>query len=121
MTRTKPKTKVLPYVSHEGSTVSMFRDDPALAAEYLNQVLEDGTREEFLLAMRYLATAFGGVPGVARATKLNARSLYRTLSARGNPELDTFMSLLKLMGMRIAVAPLKSPVKARTRRRPVLA
>ena len=118
---TKAKTKIPPYVAHEASTVSMFREDPELAAEYLNQVLTDGTREELLLAMRYLAEAFGGVSGVARATKLNARSLYRTLSARGNPELDTLMSLLKLMGMRIAVAPIESPVKVRVRRRPVLA
>ena len=36
------------------------------AAEYLNQVLADGKREELLLAMRYLATAFGGVSGVTR-------------------------------------------------------
>ena len=36
------------------------------AAEYLNQVLADGKREELLLAMRYLATAFGGVSGVGR-------------------------------------------------------
>ena len=109
MTKTKTKPTIPPYVSHEESTVSMFREDPEFAAEYLNQVLADGTREELLLAMRYLTEAFGGVVGVARATKLNARSLYRTLSARGNPELDTLMSLLKHMGMRIAVAPIKSP------------
>lgn len=90
----------------------MFRDDPALAAEYLNQVLADGEREELLLAMRYLATAFGGISGVARATKLNARTLYRTLSARGNPELNTLTSLLKLMGLRLAVAPIK-PVRGK--------
>jgi probable addiction module antidote protein len=93
----------------------MFRGDPELAAEYLNQVLADGTQAELLLAMRYLASAFGGVPGVARATKLNARTLYRTLSEHGNPELATFKSLLKAMGMRIAVMPLKSTA-ASTRR-----
>ena len=107
MAKAKTKTKVPPHVSHEEATVLMFRDDPALAAEYLNQVLADGTREELLLAMRYLTTAFGGVPGVARATKLNTRTLYRTLSERGNPELDTFTSLLKAMGLRLAVTPIK--------------
>ena len=112
MTKAKPKAKVLPHVSHEDATVSMFRDDPELAAEYLNQVLADGEREELLLAMRYLATAFGGVFGVARATKPNARTLYRTLSEHGNPELETFTSLLKVMGLRLAVAPIK-PARGR--------
>jgi len=94
----------------------MFRDDPELAAEYLNQVLTDGSREELLLAMRYLTAAFGGVTGVAEATKLNARTLYRTLSKHGNPELNTFTALLKAMGMRIAVAPMTPSAKP-TRRR----
>jgi probable addiction module antidote protein len=115
-TTTKPKSKIPPFVSHEEATVSMFREDPELAAEYLNQVLADGDHRELLVAMRYLASAFGGVAGVAAATKLNARTLYRTLSAAGNPELDTFTALLKAMGMRIFVAPIKSAAKP-TRRR----
>ena len=107
MAKASWRTKIPPHAAHEDATVLLFRDDPELAAEYLNQVLADGQREEILLAMRYLATAFGGVTGVARATKLNARTLYRTLSERGNPELDTFTSLLRVMGLRLAVAPLK--------------
>ena len=114
MSKTKTTIKDVPHVSHEEATVSMFRDDPQLAAEYLNQVLADGSREELLLAMRYLTGAFGGVPGIARATKLNARTLYRTLSEQGNPELDTLTSLLKAMGLRLAVEPLP---RARSRRR----
>ena len=109
MTKAKTTAKELPRVSNEEATVAVFRDDPELAAEYLNQVLADGTREELLLAIRYLTSAFGGVSGVARATKLNARTLYRTLSEHGNPELDTLTSLLKAMGLRLAVTPLKRP------------
>ncbi len=108
MTKAKTKDKLAASVSHEEATVAMFRDDPEVAAEYLNQVLADGSRQELLLAMRYLASAFGGVSGIARATKLNARTLYRTLSERGNPELGTLTELLKAMGLRLAVAPIKS-------------
>jgi DNA-binding phage protein len=74
-----------PSVAHDASTVALFRSDPELAAEYLNQVLADGTIEELLLAMRHLSSAFGGATGVAEATKLNARTLYRTLSKHGKP------------------------------------
>ena len=105
--KSKSKTKDVTSVSHEDATVSAFREDPELAAEYLNQVLANGSREELLLAMRYLTSAFGGVAGVAQVTKLNARTLYRTLSERGNPELDTLSALLKAMGLRLAVAPIK--------------
>ena len=120
MPKPKAKRKFPPHVSHEEATVATFRDDPELAAEYLNQVLAGGDRDELLLAMRYLATAFGGLAGIARATKLNMRTLYRTLSVHGNPELDTFTSLLKAMGLRLAVAPLKSRLKATSPRHTAL-
>ena len=102
-------------VSHEEATIAAFREDPALAAEYLNQVLADGSREEVLLAMRYLTRAFGGVTGVARVTKLNARTLYRTLSERGNPEFGTLTAVLQAMGLRLAVVPMEPTGPRRTR------
>ena len=43
-----------PYTFHEEATIQSFKRDPAFAAEYLNAVLEDGTREELLLARRRL-------------------------------------------------------------------
>ena len=104
--KSKEQSKDVAGVPHEAATVAMFRDDPELAAEYLNQVLADGSREELLLGLRYLTAAFGGVTGIAQATQLNARTLYRTLSERGNPELDTLSALLKAMGLRLAVAPI---------------
>ena len=104
--KSKEQSKNVAGVPHEAATVAMFRDDPELAAEYLNQVLADGSREELLLGLRYLTAAFGGVTGIAQATQLNARTLYRTLSERGNPEIDTLSALLKAMGLRLAVAPI---------------
>lgn len=92
--------------SHEEATIETFRDDPEFAAEYLNQVLEDGDQDELLVALRRMAGAFGGVAGVAEAADLNATTLYRTLSQRGNPELKSLCAILKVMGLRIAVQPL---------------
>ena len=79
------------------------RDDPEFAAEYLNAVLEDGDQQELLLALRRMAEAFGGVSKLAQTTNLNATSLYRTLSSRGNPKLKRLRVLPKGMGMRLAV------------------
>jgi DNA-binding phage protein len=43
---------------------------------------------------------------VAGSSKLNPKTLYRTLSPAGNPELRSFQAILGAMGMRLAVTPL---------------
>jgi len=89
--------------SHEAATIESLQKSPEYAAEYLNAVLEDGDEEELLMALRRIAEARGGVQKLAQRAKLNATSLYRTLSPRGNPELRSLTALLKAMGMRLAV------------------
>lgn len=101
------KSKTLPYRSHDEATMASNRDDPEFAAEYLNAVLEDGDQQELLHVLRRMAEAFGGIPKLAQTTNLNATSLYRTLSPRGNPELKSLRVLLKAMGMRLAVQPVR--------------
>jgi len=92
--------------SHERATIESFRRNPQFAAEYLNAVLEDGDQDELMVALRRVATAFGGVGQVAEAADLNVTTLYRTLSRRGNPELKSLTAILKAMRLRIAVRPL---------------
>ena len=60
-----------------------------------------------MLALRRVAQAFGGVPQIAKQTHLHVKTLYRTLSQKGNPELKSLTSILKAIGMRITVQPLK--------------
>ncbi len=98
--------------THEEASIEMFREDPALAAEYLNSVLHDGDEADLMLALRSLSKAFGGVPGVARQADVNAHTLYRTLSERGNPELKTLTAILRAMGMRLAIQPLAQQAPA---------
>lgn len=98
--------KVAPYRSHAAATVESFRKDPQFAAEYLNAVLAEGDQEELMVALRYMAEAFGGVPKLAARAKLNATTLYRTLSPKGNPELKSMTAMLEAMGMRLAVQPI---------------
>ena len=101
--------------SHEDAKLASFRDDPAYASDYLNAVLEDGDQEELMETLRYLAQAFGGVPSLADEADLNATTLYRTLSRKGNPELKSLTAILKAMGMRLAVQPLHEPAPERHR------
>ena len=93
------------YISHEQATVESFKKDPEYAVEYLNAVFEDGTQEELMLALRRIASAYG-IKEIATEAKLNPKTLYRTLSPAGNPELKNFQAILGAMGMRLAVMPL---------------
>ena len=73
------------------------------AEEYLNAALEEDDPELFLLALRNVAEAQGGVAQLAEKAKLNRESLYKILSERGNPELRSLDALLHALGFRLAV------------------
>jgi probable addiction module antidote protein len=72
------------------------------AAAYLQVALEeyqeDGAFEAFLLALRHVAEAQGGLGILSKRTHLNRESLYKTLSSKGNPKLQTIGILLKGLG-----------------------
>jgi len=59
----------------------------------------------FLLALRNVAEAKGGMAVLAEKANLSRESLYRMLSKRGNPEIKSLFSLLHAMGLRLAVEP----------------
>lgn len=92
--------------SHDEAMADLYRSDPALALETINQILEDGDQAELLIVLRQLAQAFGGVQAVAEQAQLNPTQLYRTLSPKGNPALSSLTAILKAMGLRLAVQSL---------------
>jgi probable addiction module antidote protein len=77
--------------------------NPDEAAQYLNACLEDQDARVFLLALRDVAEAHGGIRALSRDANLNRESLYRMLSKSGNPSLDSLAAVLNACGMRLAV------------------
>jgi probable addiction module antidote protein len=77
--------------------------DPCEAAAYLNAAIEEGDRAVFLLALRNVAEANGGMTAIAEKAKLSRESLYRMLSKKGNPEIKSLITLLHTMGLRLSV------------------
>lgn len=81
--------------------------DPEEARTYLEIAVEeyeeDGDKEAFLLALRNVAEAQGGIGALAERTRLNREHLYRALSKRGNPRLDTVSRILHGLGFRLSV------------------
>ena len=55
---------------------------PEEAAAYLNAALEDGNPGVFLLALKDVANANGGIAHLAKKTQRNRETLYRTLSRK---------------------------------------
>ena len=79
--------------------------DSELSAEYLSAALAEGDQAAFLLALRNVAKARGGVAALARDTGMNRVALSRALSETGNPELRSLTRLLDASGMRFAIVP----------------
>lgn len=89
--------------SYQSDLINALKD-PVEAQEYLNAALEDGNPEVFLLALRDVAEArLGGIKQLADVTKLNRESLYRMLSEKGNPELNSLNVILSTLGFRLAI------------------
>ena len=77
--------------------------NPEEAAAYLNAHLDEEDSEEmFLLALRDVAKAHG-FSEVAEQADLGRESLYKALSKDGNPKLSTLKSLLKVLGLKLAI------------------
>jgi probable addiction module antidote protein len=77
--------------------------NPEEAAHYLNACLEDEDPRVFLLALRDVADAHGGIRTLSGNARLNREGLYRMLSKSGNPSLYSLAAVLNACGMRLAV------------------
>ena len=60
--------------------------------------------EAFLLGLRDVVAAHGGMGHLADATGLNRESLYRTLSTKGNPRLESLALILQAQGLQLSFA-----------------
>lgn len=94
---------------------------------YLNSVLELNEPEVFAKAIGDVARAHG-MAKVAKSTGLKRETLYRSLSSKGNPQLDSLMKVLGAIGMRLSIVtaniaqrPMRTqkskPARTTTRRR----
>ncbi|MCH4563678.1 putative addiction module antidote protein [Halomonas sp. EGI 63088] len=88
---------------HDDAVIEMLRNDPDMAVDYLrtafDELDEEGGESAFLLALRHVVEAQGGMAAVAERTKLSRESLYRALSPKGNPTLRTMTAVIKATGI----------------------
>jgi probable addiction module antidote protein len=84
-----------------------LRGDTEIAA-YIEAMLADGDARAVPIALRTVAAALGGMSALAEKTGLSRETLYRTLSDRGNPRVDTLAAVLAAFGLRLSVQPTRA-------------
>jgi len=67
----------------------------------LEELEEDGDMEAFLTALRSVAQAQGGIAHLAEQSGISRQHLYKALSEKGNPQLDTLSRILRGLGFRL--------------------
>lgn len=93
-----------PAVSYHKELTKLLKD-PLEASAYLNAALEAGDKEAFLLALRNVLDARGGMTQISRKAKVNRVSLYKMLSSNGNPAFESILRLLRTVGIRFQIIP----------------
>ena len=79
--------------------------NPENAAIYLEECLIDGNMELFQEALQNVAKAQGGMTALANETGLAREALYRSLSKKGKPQMETITKALSAMGLRLSIVP----------------
>ncbi len=103
------KTNKMPnLVSYQLDLIERLKNRD-YAIVYLNAALEESIKGDaesqdlFLRDMRNVAEAQGSISELARQSHIRLDCLYRMLSKKGNPELNSLVSLLHAMGFSLSV------------------
>ncbi len=100
-----------PSVSYHDELVKQLKD-PLEACAYLNAAIEEEDRHHFLIALRNVAEAQGGLLALSKRLRRNRGHLYQMLSPNGNPEIDSLHAILRAFGFDLAVVPRKPKRRA---------
>lgn len=82
--------------------------DPEVAQGFLDEIVAGGDPREIADAIGIVARA-QGMTTLANNTGLSRETLYRTLSAEGNPTLSTLLAVLKALGFKLSGVERISP------------
>jgi probable addiction module antidote protein len=101
----KLKTEFEPAVDHNIALIEELRADPDYAEVYLqtalDEIYEDGGVPAFLIALRQVIEARGGVGEISKKSGIARQHIYKALSENGNPTLTTLTELTRAAGVRL--------------------
>lgn len=100
--------------SHDGYMKEVLADRRR-ASEYLNAAVEAGELKYLLVAIRRIVGANGGMGALAKAVGMSRTTLYKTLSPKGNPGIDTLRTVVGAYGLRLGFFPVPEQGRQRGR------
>jgi len=116
----KRMKKLEQYQDFHDYMIANFREHPEDIDVYLEVAIEDFEQERnidaFLLALRTIVEAKDSIASLAKKTHLSRQALYKVLSPKGNPRLDTIWAILNALGYSLSIKPI-APVGKRARKR----
>lgn len=74
------------------------------AVAYLNAALDEGNQDVFLLCLRNVVRANGGIELTAENADIGRAALYKMLSENGNPRFNSLIALLSQLGLKMTLA-----------------
>lgn len=77
----------------------------AVLSEAIQKLAESGDAQTFLLTLRKLTKAQGGMTALSKRIGINRQNLYRTFASTGNPKFRSLGAILKGLGYRLAIEP----------------
>ena len=83
--------------------VADYLTSEARISAYLKEVFDDGDPALIASAIGAVARA-KSMTKIAKDTKLGRESLYKTLSAEGNPSFSTIIKVLDSLGLKLTVS-----------------
>ncbi len=94
-----------------------YLTNPTRVEAYLNAVIEEGDSQAFTEALGTVARAHGmGV--VAKRTAMGRESLYKSLSALGNPAFASVMKIIEALGYELRVQTIARHPRVRAATKP---
>ncbi|MDR9891091.1 DNA-binding protein [Pseudenterobacter timonensis] len=100
-----PEKKFTSSVSHDEAVIQMLRENPHYAQIYLqtalDEIYEDQGIPAYLIALRRVIEARGGIGVISEKAGLSRQQLYKTLSDNGNPTLTTLMKVTRAAGVKL--------------------
>jgi probable addiction module antidote protein len=102
----KKKISVEDLPNWEDFVVSQLNTPSAIKSHLmvaLEEYEKDGNAAAFLIALRRVALACGGMSRLAKKAQINRQNLYKVFSGNRSPRLDTLSAILHGLGLRLSV------------------
>jgi probable addiction module antidote protein len=99
-----------PSVKYDDWMMERLKKNKREAFEYLKTSLEENADypPAFLLSLRRVSEAYEmSLEDIARESGISTAAIYKALGEKGNPTIDTLSSILKTMGFKLTLTPIK--------------